>query len=48
MSFKQLGISLSSVHVFPTRLIVVNPRASFEYAVTWIMSQRILIHPRGT
>jgi len=25
-----------------------DPSASFEYAVTWIMSQRILIHPRGT
>ncbi|KAI9435537.1 hypothetical protein H4582DRAFT_2169925 [Lactarius indigo] len=25
----------------------VGPSASFEYAVTWIMSQRILIHPRS-
>ncbi|KAH9028947.1 hypothetical protein EDB84DRAFT_257431 [Lactarius hengduanensis] len=26
--------------------VIPNTGASFEYAVTWIMSQRILIHPR--
>ncbi|KAH9177309.1 hypothetical protein EDB89DRAFT_1534968 [Lactarius sanguifluus] len=28
--------------------VIQNTGASFEYAVTWIMSQRILIHPRDS